>query len=107
MAYGSDVENRDADDERTPMIGRSSSHEDRHEEAKSRWTPLRFLQFFGGGIFAPDPSTYDPIEILLNTDNEKERDELTEKWRYHKLSELNFVGVVVCSFLTLDLIREL
>lgn len=57
---------------------------------------MRFLQFFGGGIYAPDPSTYDPIEILLNTDDTGEQDELTVKWRENKLSELSFVGVVVC-----------
>ncbi|KAI4679261.1 hypothetical protein J4E81_010514 [Alternaria sp. BMP 2799] len=49
---------------------------------------------FGGGIFLPDPSTYDPLEILLNTHDQSERDELVEKWRDNKLSELNFVGVV-------------
>ncbi|KAJ4333053.1 hypothetical protein N0V95_009514 [Ascochyta clinopodiicola] len=58
------------------------------------WTFVPFLQFFGGGIYAPDPSTYDPIEILLNTVDEEERDELTARWRDNKLSELNFVGVV-------------
>jgi hypothetical protein len=57
-------------------------------------TVRHVLQFLGGGIYAPDPSTHDPIEILLNTDNEKERDDLTMKWRDNKLSELNFVGVV-------------
>lgn len=55
-------------------------------------------QLFGGGIYLPDPSTYDPIEILLNTEDGKERDELTMQWRDNKLSELNFVGVVVCTF---------
>ncbi|KAI4637107.1 hypothetical protein J4E93_010623 [Alternaria ventricosa] len=54
-------------------------------------------QMFGGGIFLPDPSTYDPLEILLNTHDESERNELVEKWRDNKLSELNFVGVVVCT----------
>jgi hypothetical protein len=58
-------------------------------------TCLPFLQFFGGGIYAPDPSTYDPIEILLNAETEEEKNELTAKWRDNKLSELNFVGVVV------------
>jgi hypothetical protein len=52
---------------------------------------------FGGGIYLPDPSTYDPIEILLNTEDGKDRDELTMRWRDNKLSELNFVGVVVCA----------
>jgi hypothetical protein len=69
---------------------RSTVHRKLHS-----WTCLPFLQFFGGGIYAPDPSTYDPIEILLNAETEDERDELTAKWRDNKLSELNFVGVVV------------
>lgn len=54
-------------------------------------------QMFGGGIYLPDPSTYDPIEILLNTYDRSERDELVKIWRDNKLSELNFVGVVVCT----------
>jgi hypothetical protein len=57
---------------------------------------------FGGGIYLPDPSTYDPIEILLNTYDRSERDELVKIWRDNKLSELNFVGVVVC---TTDIVR--
>ena len=40
-------------------------------------------------------TTWEPIEILLNTDDEQERDDLTKRWRDHKLSELNFVGIVV------------
>lgn len=52
-------------------------------------------QMFGGGIYLPDPTTYDPIEILLNTHEIGDRNELTQKWRDNKLSELNFVGVVV------------
>ncbi|CAN9381545.1 unnamed protein product [Alternaria alternata] len=52
---------------------------------------------FGGGIYLPDPSTYDPIEILLNTYDRSERDELVKIWRDNKLSELNFVGVVLLS----------
>lgn len=40
-------------------------------------------------------TTYDPIFALLNADTRDERDRLTEKWRDHKLSELNFIGVVV------------
>lgn len=66
------------------------------------WTFLPFLQLFGGGIYAPDPSTYDPIEILLNAEDDEadedgltERDRLTARWRDNKLSELGFVGVVV------------
>lgn len=79
--------------ERTGPHGasRSAVHRKLHS-----WTFLPFLQFFGGGIYAPDPSTYDPIEILLNAEGE-ERDDLTARWRDNKLSELNFVGVVVCN----------
>lgn len=40
-------------------------------------------------------TTYDPIFALLNGNTEDERDRLTEKWRDHKLEELNFVGIVV------------
>jgi hypothetical protein len=58
---------------------------------------MRVLQFFGGGIFVADPTTYDPLEILLNTEDEDERNELTKRWRDNKLSELSFVGVVVCT----------
>ncbi|KAF3001823.1 hypothetical protein E8E13_003538 [Curvularia kusanoi] len=68
---------------------RSTVHRKLHS-----WTFLPFFQFFGGGIYAPDPATYDPIEILLNAATEDERDELTARWRDNKLSELNFVGVV-------------
>ncbi|TID19463.1 hypothetical protein E2P81_ATG06632 [Venturia nashicola] len=35
-----------------------------------------------------------PILDLLNATDKKERDRLTEKWRDHKLEELNFVGIV-------------
>lgn len=40
-------------------------------------------------------TTYGPIYRLLNVEDEKERDRLTERWRDHKLQELNFVGIVV------------
>lgn len=40
-------------------------------------------------------TTYDPIFALLNADTRDERDRLTENWRDHKLSELNFIGIVV------------
>ncbi|KAF2791426.1 hypothetical protein K505DRAFT_248971 [Melanomma pulvis-pyrius CBS 109.77] len=54
----------------------------------------RLLHFFGGGIYAPDSSTYDPIETLLNAEDPEERDRLTERWRDNRLDELSFVGVV-------------
>lgn len=77
-----------------------------NDRDSKRWSALHILQFFGGGIYAPDPSTYDPIEILLNTEDEKERDELTTKWRDNKLSELSFVGVVVRIDHHLDCARQ-
>ncbi|KAF2129658.1 hypothetical protein P153DRAFT_376071 [Dothidotthia symphoricarpi CBS 119687] len=93
MTYDSDAEDGRAS-EHTPMLG-GSSHETRSNskegDKRSIWT---FLRFFGGGIYAPDSSTYDPIEILLNTEDPKEKDELTKRWRDNKLSELSFVGVV-------------
>ncbi|ORY16913.1 hypothetical protein BCR34DRAFT_635325 [Clohesyomyces aquaticus] len=52
------------------------------------------LHFFGGGIYAPDASVFDPIEFLLNVQEPSEQDRLTEKWRDNRLSELSFVGIV-------------
>lgn len=40
-------------------------------------------------------STFDSIYIIINTQDEQERDNLTERWRDHKLEELNFIGIVV------------
>ena len=65
------------------------------EDRNKRTSLLDIVRFFGGGIFTPDPSTYDPIAILLSTEDDKERDELTTRWRDNKLQELNFIGVVV------------
>jgi hypothetical protein len=81
--------------ERTPFLGAEIP-----QAAESKGTRGFFysvLDFFGGGIYAPDSSTYEPIEILLNTRDPHERDRLTERWRDNRLSELSFVGVVVSS----------
>lgn len=93
-----DIESRPVTAEQ--LQPRESSTSQKPAKGYKRHLPkcLPILQFFGGGIYAPDPSTYDPIEILLNADSEDERDELTMRWRDNKLSELNFVGVVVCNF---------
>jgi hypothetical protein len=96
MAYEQDVEDAHASNERTPMLGDSSRQGSPKVDDEKQWSALHILQFFGGGIYAPDPSTYDPVEILLNTENEEKKDELTRQWRDNKLSELSFVGVVVC-----------
>lgn len=94
MTYPSDIENAQ---ESTPMLRRNSENRHRDRDANKPGTsrPLRVLHFFSGGIYAPDSSTYDPIEILLNTEDETEKDKLTERWRDNRLSELSFVGVVV------------
>ncbi|KAF1936236.1 hypothetical protein EJ02DRAFT_459688, partial [Clathrospora elynae] len=94
MTYDQDVENRGAAGARTPLLGSPSHQRMSQEQEGSRWSTLWVLNFFGGGIYAPDASTYDPIEILLNTEDSQEKDDLTVKWRDHKLSELSFVGVV-------------
>lgn len=95
MTHDNDVEERGTSGSRTPLLG-SSSHQRIEQESEGRgWTLMRVLQFFGGGIYAPDASTKDPITIILNTEDSDERDDLTVRWRDNKLSELNFVGVVV------------
>lgn len=40
-------------------------------------------------------TAYDGIDLMLNCEDDGERDELTRNWRDHKLQELNFVGTVV------------
>jgi hypothetical protein len=73
----------------------SSSRDDDDFGPKKEDSRFRhFLQFLGGGIFFPDPSTAEPIEILLNTRDQDKREKLIKTWRDNKLSELNFVGVV-------------
>ena len=91
MTYDSDVEGGGAADERSPMLRSSSEAAKPKGDSSTFWTVLHFL---GGGIYAPAAATYDPIEILLNAEDAKEKDELTIKWRDNKLSELSFIGVV-------------
>jgi hypothetical protein len=69
------------------------NHEREKKPRKSRI--YKIVHFFGGGIYAPDASVFDPIEVLLNTKNPEERDRLTDRWKDNRLQELNFVGVVV------------
>ena len=93
MTYDSDTE---AAHERTTLLGGSGTTIGTPDSLKPpKGRVLRFLHFFGGGIYAPDASTYDPIEIMLNEEDPKEKDRLTEVWRDNRLAELNFVGVVV------------
>ncbi|KAF3044124.1 hypothetical protein E8E12_010112 [Didymella heteroderae] len=91
MTYTADIEGGDTAGECTPMLRTSSEAAKPNNDHSSFWT---VLHFFGGGIYAPDAATYDPIEMLLNTKDEKEKDELTIQWRDNKLSELSFIGVV-------------
>lgn len=81
--------------ERTPILGGNSPHASNSNASKKSWIS-RVVHFFGGGIFTPTASTYDPIEVLLNTKDADERDRLTQRWKDNKVSELNFVGIVVC-----------
>ncbi|PVH96927.1 hypothetical protein DM02DRAFT_631551 [Periconia macrospinosa] len=89
MTY-SDIENRG--NERTPILGECSNGQPKKK--KSGFGFSKILNFFGGGIYAPDASTYEPIEVLLNEEDDEERDRLTEKWKESRVHELNFVGVV-------------
>ena len=95
------------DEDRAPLLeraastistcrGRSHTRVQEGIEKPKRPALLRLVYFFSGGIYALDASTYDPIEILLNTEDRKERDFLTERWKDNRVKELNFVGIVVC-----------
>jgi hypothetical protein len=96
MTYDpSDDERRGAESEWNAEHSDSLDHQNSNDQRKRESGCFCAPQLFGGGIYLPDPSTYDPIEILLNTHQKKLREELTRKWRDNKLSELNFVGVVV------------
>lgn len=87
---GSTYERPQTQDSTLPLTQESSAAKRKHQQGC-----FCAPQLFGGGIYLPDPSTYDPIEILLNSEDGRETDELTTRWRDNKLSELNFVGVVV------------
>lgn len=41
-----------------------------------------------------DDTTFDSIRLIINAEEEKERDELTKQWMTHKMEELNFIGIV-------------
>ncbi|KAK4209373.1 hypothetical protein QBC37DRAFT_324064, partial [Rhypophila decipiens] len=55
--------------------------------------PLGSVKRFFQIIFAPWPSTYEPIKSLLNAPTAAEKDLLTATWRDRKLAELSFVGI--------------
>lgn len=98
MTYHSDTELEAGTNEHTPMLRRRERNAiDKKQMSKRKF--YRFLEFFAGGIYATDASTYDPIEIMLNTEDEDERNRLTEIWRDNRLKELSFVGVVVSAYL--------
>ncbi|CAJ2510364.1 Uu.00g050670.m01.CDS01 [Anthostomella pinea] len=79
-----------------PLLGHNSGHSSQRKKDSSnqRSSAFLFLNILTGGLVAPSATTYDSMEIILNTEDPEERDELTRTWRNHKLEELNFVGVV-------------
>ncbi|KAF2801613.1 uncharacterized protein BDZ99DRAFT_492563 [Mytilinidion resinicola] len=83
----------DDPDENSPMLERGERDMRKSLQTSSSRIASIF-HFFLGGIVSPDAVAYEPIEILLNTEDKTERDELTRQWRNHKLEELNFVGIV-------------
>jgi len=79
--------------ETSPMLERGQ--QGAKKSMKTATSPIyTFFHFLLSGIVAPDAVAYEPIDILLNTDDKVEQDELTRQWRNHKLEELNFVGIV-------------
>ncbi|ORY64182.1 uncharacterized protein BCR38DRAFT_514973, partial [Pseudomassariella vexata] len=52
------------------------------------------LNIFRNGLIAPKQITYDSLVLLLNEEDQELKDKLTERWRDHKLQELNLIGVV-------------
>ncbi|KAF2836906.1 hypothetical protein M501DRAFT_1018319 [Patellaria atrata CBS 101060] len=92
---------RMASEETLPLLRDGTLHRTMGEEsenAKARNKAYRGVSsiygFFRSGIFASDATTYDPIYMLLNADDQEEKDALTEQWRDYKLKELNFIGVM-------------
>lgn len=59
--------------------------------------PYTLIIRLGQIVFAPWPSTYEPVKSLLNAPSEAEKDQLTATWRDKKLGELSFVGITVSS----------
>lgn len=90
--YTSDIE---IQNEREPLMDGQDTRGADNPTTPSPPITMRLLHFFGGGIYLPDSSTYDPIEQLLNAQDPAERDMLTEKWKQNRLDELNFTGIVV------------
>ncbi|KXH53982.1 hypothetical protein CSAL01_09865, partial [Colletotrichum salicis] len=87
---------------RTPLLGNNGQSEaaarirstSRSVKRKSSNAVSFIVHIFRGGLFSPPTLTYDPLLLLLNHDEQDERNRLTEKWKDNKLQELNFVGVV-------------
>lgn len=63
--------------------------------------------FSAGGIFGANTTAYDGVTLMLNAATEEERDDLTRRWRDHKIAELNFVGTLVSTLLHRFLGNEL
>ncbi|KAK1715243.1 hypothetical protein BDP67DRAFT_543249 [Colletotrichum lupini] len=87
---------------RTPLLGNNGQSEvaarirstSRSVKNQSSRAVSFIVHIFRGGLFSPPTLTYDPLLLLLNHDDQDERNRLTEKWKDNKLQELNFVGVV-------------
>ncbi|KAG7119664.1 hypothetical protein HYQ45_014904 [Verticillium longisporum] len=78
-----------------PLLGTISGQSGNRDEDRSQTGSLAtFLSIFHGGLVAPDSTTLDSLQAILNESDDALRDDLTERWRDHKLQELNFVGTV-------------
>ncbi|EOA86768.1 uncharacterized protein SETTUDRAFT_153559 [Exserohilum turcica Et28A] len=82
MTHQSDLEERGTSGSRTPLLGCSAHQRIGAGAIQMTRNGLRF------------GCSSSSVVILLNTEDEDERDDLTILWRDNKLSELNFVGVV-------------
>lgn len=64
--------------------------------SKQQAGPLSSLKWlFNDESILSTSTAYDGITIMLNSDSNEQRDQLTREWRDHKVEELNFVGTVV------------
>jgi hypothetical protein len=69
---------------------------DQHDERSQGLNFPILHKVFPSKGFASLSTAHDGIEIMLQCQDNDMRDELTKRWRNHKLEELNFVGTVVC-----------
>lgn len=79
--------------DRTPLLGHDTSNDDGHRPVKSR-SSFSFMNAIRSVLMAPNQTAHECVVMLLNEEDAERKDQLTEKWRNHKLEELNFIGVV-------------